>query len=301
MKILVGILHTIENEFEECLSSLNQQTYQNYEYFVLHNLPDRQAHDELYLMFMDNNDRFDLFIKLDADMVIIKKDLFKNIVEVFKENPDIDLFTIYVHDFYTDRIISGLHTFRHTVRWEIRQNNVFTDDHLIPSWKTLQDKNKLAPAAYQCKNPSPYQAFHTGMHRGIKIRQAYRNLFKRFSWYIGHVDNVKLCWENFCRKRDIRLGYASLGAELAIKGDFCAEHINYTNSYSKEIFKNKYSKLTPKQIKLMVYFLRIQNRIFSPILVLITIFRFSRKIINLLPIKVSSFIKDIFLSKNAQR
>ena len=39
MRIFVGTLKTIENEFEECVASIERQTHQNFEHFVFEDLP----------------------------------------------------------------------------------------------------------------------------------------------------------------------------------------------------------------------------------------------------------------------
>ena len=62
MRILIGILHTIENEFPQCIEAIKNQTYQNFDYFVVENIPNKEAHDTLYRRFMDSADNYELFI-----------------------------------------------------------------------------------------------------------------------------------------------------------------------------------------------------------------------------------------------
>ena len=122
MRILVGTLKTIENEYQECLSALAEQTHRDFEHFVIENQPEQKAHNLLYSRFMENAADFQLFLKLDADMVIADRNLFNQIIAKFKTRQDMDLLTILVHDFFSDRLISGLHTFRNTVTWRKQES-----------------------------------------------------------------------------------------------------------------------------------------------------------------------------------
>jgi hypothetical protein len=39
MKLLVGTLYTIENEFEQCCAAIDRQTYDHFDLVVIRNLP----------------------------------------------------------------------------------------------------------------------------------------------------------------------------------------------------------------------------------------------------------------------
>ena len=148
MRILVGTLYSIENEFEECLEGIRQQTYRDFEHFVIQGLPKREAHDALYGTFMTRANEFGLFMKVDADMVITNRDLFARIVDTFRQSPNTDVFTIEVYDFFTNRLIDGMHTFRSTVRWQKRENAIFTDRHSIPPERQLYDFARVGTSGY---------------------------------------------------------------------------------------------------------------------------------------------------------
>jgi hypothetical protein len=81
MRILAGTLYTIENEFEDCCRSIRNQTYKNYDHLVIRNLPKKEAHNNLYQAFVDEADRYDLLVKIDADMVLCDENLFERIVK----------------------------------------------------------------------------------------------------------------------------------------------------------------------------------------------------------------------------
>ena len=48
MKIYVGTLYSGENEFEECVAAIQNQTYKNYDHFVIRDLPNKEAHVTLF-------------------------------------------------------------------------------------------------------------------------------------------------------------------------------------------------------------------------------------------------------------
>jgi hypothetical protein len=264
MQILVGTLYTIENEFDECVAALGRQTLQSFDHFVIQGVPNREAHDQLYQRFMNNAQEYDLFIKLDADMIIISEQLFSSIVDRFEHEANMDLLTIMVQDFFTGRLIQGLHTFRSTVQWSQRADDVFTDAHSIPRNRTVVDDNDLAPAAYHCKNPSDFQAFHYGLHRGVKVRQALLVSKKQPVQLVTRLQEIVDIWNRYKQLGDRRLGLAALGAELGIRGDFTSDHINYTNPYAAQVYEERYSGWDEETIQREVRRLRLRNLLRMP-------------------------------------
>ena len=123
MKILVGMLHTYENEYTDSLASIQKQIDCSYQLIEFHNMKNKQAHDALYSAFMSRKNEFDLFIKVDADMVLTRPTVFKEISEVFSRDSNVDRCYIAVHDFFTDRLIMGLNSFRNTVYWKKATND----------------------------------------------------------------------------------------------------------------------------------------------------------------------------------
>lgn len=243
--------------------AIQRQTYRAYEQFVLEGLAKREAHDALYGTFMARAGEFDLFMKVDADMVIENPSLFAQIVDRFSAAPEMHMLTIAVHDYFSDTLIDGMHTFRSTVKWPLSTDIVYTDRHPVQRKHRVIDTSDLAPAAIHCKNPSPFQAFHYGMHRGVKARVQMER-YKRYPlFYMRHIEAT---WQHFLRAGDVRLGFAALSAELALRGDFDAEHIAYTNPYAQNEFKKRYDSWDAQQVRKATMFLRARNRLFIPML-----------------------------------
>lgn len=233
MKLLVGIMHTIENEFEACVDAIKQQTHQDFDYFVIENLPNKEAHDTLYQKFMDNADKYDLFVKIDADMVLCRTTFFEEVVKKMRGNPDIGHLEVAVHDFFTDRLIYGLNTFRNTVKWDTRSCEVIFVDRIVESYNHTHDNYELAPAAYHCPNPSDFQAFHFGLHKAVKVIQINSPEINS-SAAKEHWRNITLLHRNYSNKKDEKLGMAILGVHWALKQKATYKYVDFNNSITKE-------------------------------------------------------------------
>jgi len=258
MRIYVGTLYAGENEFDECVAAIKRQTHRNFEHFVFSGLGNAEAHAALYNDFAAKRDSFDLLIKVDADMVIQNDRLFEQIEEQFLSRP-LNLYTIAVHDWFTDRLICGLNTYRNGTVWQGDQGGLFVDNVRNPGSGVETDWDRLAPAALHCPNPSPFQAFHFGLHKAMKVIQPYPSGGGRVHWRMReHWDNIEATERHFERSGDRRLGLAILGAELVFSGRFAAEHISYNQPKTNEIFL-KYSDLSAAAIKKEIRWMKLRS------------------------------------------
>nr|WP_281720365.1 hypothetical protein [Nitrosomonas nitrosa] len=278
-RILVGTLRSIENEFESCCEALRQQSLQTFEHFVISGLPKLEAHDALFHAFMARSHEFDMFLKLDADMVLTRPTMLAELSACFSEDKGLQLLTVGVHDFFSARLVNGLHMFRSDVRWNPRGDVLFTDVNEVDKFRTRLDFDVLAPAALHCPNPSPFQAFHYGLHRGLKIRAA---LSEGRSTYVQiHLANVDALWANFKRVGDRRLGLAALAVELALRGDFDHDDISYTNPRAESIFSVRFAHLSQRSLYVNTVRLKTMNRIRNPRLVLARIAGNARQLVRM--------------------
>jgi hypothetical protein len=239
MKLLVGTLYTIENEFEDCCASIRSQSYRDFDHIVLRDLSKQEAHEALYGHFMEKAGEYDLLVKVDADMILQDRDLFRKLVERFDSDPELDLLLIAVHDFPADRLVTGLNVFRNSVRWELGEEALFTDRTYLTSTvrKKVKDATELAPAAIHCANPSPFQAYHYGFHRGMKA------VLGGDRWGV-----LAALHGHYRRNPDVRLAYAVLGADAAFDRRFNLEHISYNNGTLLKYFETRYEGLPEEQI-----------------------------------------------------
>jgi len=254
-RVLVGTLYCGENEFDECVASIRRQRDVELDHFVLKDLPKREAHHRLYGTFMERATRFDCFVKVDADTVIEDERLLAKIGEVFREQHWVLELGIPLYDFFSDQLIPEMNAYRSCVRWT-GQDGLFTDSSPVPASNVLHD-DALAPAAIHCKNPSPFQAFHYGVHRGIKVIQPGRERRNDLrSWM--HWTTLADTWRHFRRDGDVRLALAVLGAELAYRGTFQNEHFDYSHPFTRAVFK-EYEGATAGAIAREVVRLRRSN------------------------------------------
>ena len=240
MKLLVGTLYSGENELEECLKSIHAQRYTNYDHILIENLPELEAHYQLYKTFLDHTQEYELLVKVDADTVLISEHLFDRIIDRFSSEPSLEVLSIGLHDFYTDTIINGLQISRNTVRWDFSKNSIFTDIPILDPKSYVFDTAVLSPAGEHSPNPSIPQAFHYGVHRGIKSIQKIHST--------THWANMQKVWHHFLQTRDVRLGFAVLGAELVYAGTFNRKDQDYTTPLMGEVLCT-YKGMDAKQLE----------------------------------------------------
>ena len=236
MKLLIGIMYSIENEFPQCIESIRNQTFTGYDYFVIEKLHNIEAHHKLYKTFMDNHDKYDFFIKLDADMVLARNTFFEEIIRYFSNLPNTDDLQIAVHDYFTNRLIYGLHVYSNRVNWKLDDERIFVDwPEKQNEYIQVNDKKCLAPAAFHCPNPSNYQAFHFGLHKTIKVTQYDRNELRYFG-SIVHWDNILEIIKHYKKTRSVALAYALIGFYESIVKQLASEHINFDNEKTLNLF-----------------------------------------------------------------
>ncbi len=248
MRVLVGTLYTGENEFGQCKHSLQRQTHTDWEHVVYEHLPNKEAHDRLYRTFMEQSEDFDLFLKLDADMVFRSEDSLQTLVDLFKREPELDHALLAVHDWASDTLIMGLHAYSNRVVWEASEEDLFVDHSPFIPGKRLSTKRSPAPIVDHSPDPSPFQAFRFGVHRALKVLQRDRSdlaVFRsRMQWNL--LGNV---WQRFCRTDIQRLGLIILGAEQVLKGEVSQTDYDDDSEDLRRRFEQNLADLTVEAIK----------------------------------------------------
>lgn len=246
-RFLVGVGYCIEREFEDCIESINSQVDCELRVFVLEGLTQKEAHNQLYDNFMAQAGDFDYFIKVDADMVLERPTLFKEIAAKFDRSPELVHLQIGVYDWMTDSLIFGLHVYRSSYNFVPNVERIFVDvaSH---SGKFDSDATELAPAALHCRDPSEFQAYHFGLHKGVKFVQKdtmnVREDFRGYHW--NHFLNME---KHYLRSKDRRLAFALLGFQDAIRWRWGSDEVDFTNERVKIRFlrlKRLFSQLLHK-------------------------------------------------------
>jgi hypothetical protein len=236
-RILIGTLYVDENERDSCERALAGQGYRDWSLRVFSGLENREAHRQLYQYFMDNRDKYELFIKLDADMVLRSPDSLALIVNEFKKNDNPDHVVFYVHDWISGLQIIGLHVFSNRVSWRMTDEQLFVDpDPMRPGAKKVIE-NFPSPIADHSPNPSPFQAFRFGVHRASKILQSGRwwvdSAQADFQWrLLTHVHDT---WK---REGDRRRVLALLGAQWVLTAHLKGARDGYTGDTVLQAYRS---------------------------------------------------------------
>ncbi len=234
-RCLIGTLYAGESEIDACETVLREQKYANWDHFRLDHLAEQKAHEKLYEIFMENKNDFDLFLKIDADMVLINQDVLGNIIKFIQKRPNLDHACFTVHDYMTNLPIWGLHVFTNQVEWKKPKSRFFPDQDPIVSGAHLMVRNAPAPVAYHAPNPTPYQAFHFGTHRMFKALNA--ETLNMECYQLNIIYQIA-CHAKY--NKDPRLRLALLGAWHVWNGDI-GSNANEVADYYKQIFFAQYA------------------------------------------------------------
>lgn len=229
-------MHSGEPQFEACRQSIASQTHTDHELLVVSGLGKREANQTFWRAFYERRDELDLMFILGADMVLRRADFLERLVERFDQHPEVDMMMFTVQDWLPDTPVWGVHAYRSTVSDHVVSDSLFTDQVSVPRERQLRYAEDLAPAADHCSDPTPWQAFHYGLHRGMKVMQHDR-ADKRGGAARAHLLTLERIWDQFVQSGDVRHGFAVLGAELAFIGAFAPSHINYTDPYALKVFR----------------------------------------------------------------
>ncbi len=229
-RVLVLTLYSGEAEYDRCRASLVAQDYTAWEQRSLEHLPNREAHGTLYRTIMSEAESFDLFLKLDADMVLADQAVLGELVRVFEDRPALDHLVVAVSDWMTDSRIIGAHMFSKRVRWQPLSDGLYVDpDPEFPGEK-LVVPDPARDLVLHAIDPSPLQAFHFGAHRALQAAQPYRRIAEarphnaRLQW-----DYLVRVWHHFLRSNDRRLALAILAADMVFRRELPATANQYSD------------------------------------------------------------------------
>lgn len=237
-RLLILTLYSGENEYASCLRSLESQSFVDFEQRILEHLPNAEAHDLLYRTIMAESGSYDLFFKLDADMILADDEVLSDLVRVFEDHAGLDHLVVAVNDWMTESSIIGAHLFSNRVSWERHSETLYVDpDPVIPGRKLVVD-HPPRDLILHASDPSPLQAFHFGAHRALQASQVYRKLRDarphnaRLQWW--YLDRV---WRHFERTGDQRLGLAMLAADFVFQRKLPATANEYSDGTLTTAFK----------------------------------------------------------------
>lgn len=248
-RVMVGTLESGERELELCKQSIEAQDHPRIEHLILSGLPKKEAVATLMESFLASD--FEFLVKLDADMVLLDQDFVTRAVRLLQGNPDLDLAQIAILDFFTGGPMQGINVYRNGFAWQSGgHDDLFTDRTLVDVGRRTVVGGPFMRSAIHSPNPSPFQAFHFGAHRGLKISQPERS-DPDDSQAMEQLSYLERTWDHFKMRRDPRLALACLGYELALAGEFGISDLDYTNPSMRSTFE-PYEGLSATEVEDLV-------------------------------------------------
>ena len=213
--VLVIVLSSGENETEECIKSINMQAGVDFSLYRIIDRPNKEAHEKLYRKIEEETARFDVFVKVDADMIFVSRNTLAGMVDYFRKS-EVDHAVFSVLDWYSQTAIMGMHVFSNRCTWPDLNDPLFVDPSPSSPGESILVWDKPSPVAYHSPNPSISQAVQFGFHRGLKITQRKRDNIS-ISRALFHYNLIKQVYNQYMLSRDSRLRAALYGAERAIR------------------------------------------------------------------------------------
>lgn len=240
MKILIITLFSGENEYKRCLSSVKKQKVDfSFEHFLIENQTKPVAHTNLYSKIMEESDKYDYFVKLDADMVFTRRDSLCQLINICELNGS-DKTSITVYDHMTDKMIWGLNVYRSGMKWRLGSEVLFTDQQFIikDNYKKHAERlNKKSSLVSHASDPTDFQSFIFGVHRASKIIQ--KNVtIPRMSHAYGQYNTLLDVYRNY-------VDNSSKQAQLALVGAYYVLSRKTSESVmiSKKHYEREFSNL----------------------------------------------------------
>ena len=212
-------MYSAENEFMESRNSALNQKYCRVEHYVIKDLNEFDAHNLLWKVLNSRSESYDLFVKLDADTILRRSNLFHTAHERLISR-NFDGIQLSLFDYYSQSSIYGLGIFLPKVRFMQSRSRLFADRaidrHLFKIGQNL-DIDFLEDAGFHCRYPSAEQSYRYGLHR----------------WKKGQFNLIRLVHKNWIIERDSARGWALIGAIMAEKKRFIS--VNYGGKNFQEI------------------------------------------------------------------
>lgn len=223
-RVFFGTMHSNESEFDQCKLMVSlQKDLQSHYHQIIEGLQEKEAHNALWASWESQKENFDLFVKIDADTVLMDEYSISRVWKLFEENKRVTGVQIRLHDYFTDSLISGLNFFSPVVKFntspDLYCDRVDTNHDVVLKGDCVKH---LEPIGYHCKNPSLAQSFHYGLHRMLK----------------NQVETMRKVSK---AKREEQRKFALLGASFALnsKSKFLSGD---NSSYSSSVFIESYEE-----------------------------------------------------------
>ncbi len=237
-KVFVGTLYSGESDYVTCLEHLQGQMDVEVTHFMVSHLPEKEAHEALWAEWRRVKADHDLFVKLDADVVLHSAIVLSEIHRALASAPGATGLQAPLNDFMTDREICGLNAYAPTVEFARGGDPLFCDRGMdVGNTRILRGgelPETLRPAGLHCFYANERQGFHYGVHRMMKAqKQVMLDVAQAFA---VHCDRVR--------------GFALIGAVSCGKFMAGGKHAGKF-SYTDAEFRDEYAVVEKNYDRLM--------------------------------------------------
>ena len=164
--IYVGTAYCGENEFDLCLEKINAQKGVKISHSIVHNMPILEAFEHMYSSWTNVKDRYDLFVQIDADIILKTDYTILNIYNTIKDTK-YNVISYPVFDHFTNTNIWALNSYKNSIVFPKLKNKYRPDMEFTNAvrYPTTLD---MPPVADHAPYPHPKHAFHFGWHRELR-------------------------------------------------------------------------------------------------------------------------------------
>ena len=218
-KLLILTLSNGEAALRVLTRQLQTQSFQDFEHEIISGLPNQAAHKRLYRTIMDRAGRFDLFLKLDADMTLRSDTSLADAMRAIDEHPDVQHFAFRVWDCFTEEETLGVHLFRSGVTWGEFADDLFVDPD-PQNVSQLLWEGPPAPFVNHGEVVSDFECFSFGVHKFLKVAQRGRTrigLPHKAHKHARHMQNCARIRDLYRRTRGRRHQLALAGMIWAMQ------------------------------------------------------------------------------------
>ena len=217
-KIQIITMYCGEREYDNCKTSVSVQRYDGViDHHCIENMSNVDAHKACYQMMMDGADKYDLFIKLDADMVFSRATAVHDIVKSWHKYNKPDHMVFAIQDFIPDRLSIGIHMFSNKCTWDLDAiGHLFVDPNPKHHGASVKVWREPVPFVTHAAHPSDKGAYHFGVHRALKALQP--NYFWKRPQAITAFRILQSTARHYKRKHNPKVKLALMGAESVRKG-----------------------------------------------------------------------------------
>jgi hypothetical protein len=179
--VFVGTMYSGENEFDCSQQFIDDQKNVFVSKYIVKNKSEHKAAKELYSTWNIVKDEYDFFVQVDADTILAHdlvfdhatKALYAYLAPLRDNTKTFTSLQAPLFDYLTNDYVMGLNVYSTQVEWDVKIDNLYTD-RCTKNNKTMRPDNfedfpkSLIPAGSHATMLSNVQAYHYGVHRGLK-------------------------------------------------------------------------------------------------------------------------------------